>query len=70
MHFRHIFRRATRADRQNSRAVTPALTILATASGLMSRQHGGAVCINPEQKRAPCGHLHDFKTTARIAAPQ
>jgi hypothetical protein len=36
----------------------------------MSRQRGGAVCINPEQQRAAPGDLHDFKTTARIAAPQ
>jgi hypothetical protein len=39
-------------------------------AGLMRRQHGGAVCIKQEQKRATPGDVHDFKTTAPIAAPQ
>jgi hypothetical protein len=69
MHFRRIFRRVARAAPQKSGG-PPTITALASASGLTLHQRGGAACIDPEQQCASPGHLHDFKTTARIADPQ
>jgi hypothetical protein len=45
-------------------------TVGARPSGLTMRQRAGGFCADPEQaprRGARSGHLHQFKTTARIA---
>jgi hypothetical protein len=37
---------------------------------LTSRQRAGAFCIDPEPAGLAGAHLHQFKTTARIALPR
>jgi hypothetical protein len=65
--FLTLFRRTTRAAAQKSapRAGDRGFRI---PSGLTMRQCRRRICIDPKQRRGTCGHLHDFKTTAPIAA--
>jgi hypothetical protein len=52
------------AATKNPAAPRAIMSLTSAASGLTMRQCGGVVCVNSEHAR----HLHDFKTTARIAA--
>jgi hypothetical protein len=67
MPFWRIFAAPCAPPHENPRRM-PAVAAVAPASGLTMRQRRGAICIDPEQRCGNGGHLHDFKTTAPIAA--
>jgi len=67
MPFWRIFAAPRTPPHRNPRRM-PAIAAFASASGLTMRQRRGAICVDPEQRHENGSHLHEFKTTAPIAA--